>query len=306
MSNFVVIFVFLGMGLLTQYILRPSIKLSLRLNQLTINIILPAVILMVLPKQNLNTSFLLPALIPWLLILISTFITLAIAKKYNWDKPTTGALLLMTGLGNTSYLGFPMVSSFLGSEYLKYAIIYDQIGNFIPLAIYGTAVISIFGSNRRETSLLHVTSTIIKFPPFLTLILVLAFKWLNIELRFPEHLQLTLNSIAILLTPTTMFIIGLNFSPKIDRKHHLAFCYGLSLKMLIMPIVALSIGLSVSNNQAAIIATSFEAAMPPMVTAAALALAANMQGKLCSSMVGIGLILSFFSLPLLAKLLQLL
>ncbi len=48
----------------------------------------------------------------------------------------------------------------------------------------------------------------------------------------------------------------------------------------------------------------FEAGMPPMVTACALAAAAGMGVELAIAMAGLGLVLAFVSLPLLYALIQ--
>jgi hypothetical protein len=48
----------------------------------------------------------------------------------------------------------------------------------------------------------------------------------------------------------------------------------------------------------------FEAGMPPMVTAGALALIAGLAPELTAALVGLGLMVSFLTLPLLFQILQ--
>ncbi len=47
----------------------------------------------------------------------------------------------------------------------------------------------------------------------------------------------------------------------------------------------------------------FESGMPPMVSAGALAILANLSPKLAAALVGIGIVLSFVTLPLLYQML---
>ncbi|MCI5131016.1 MAG: AEC family transporter, partial [Candidatus Electrothrix sp. EH2] len=78
---------------------------------------------------------------------------------------------------------------------------------------------------------------------------------------------------------------------------------GLGIKLIIAPLTALLacklLGLEGEPVQVSI----FEAGMPPMVSAGALAILANLSPALTAALVGIGIILSFATLPLLYQLL---
>ena len=79
---------------------------------------------------------------------------------------------------------------------------------------------------------------------------------------------------------------------------------GLAIKLIVAPLVALlGCRLFGINSFAADIAV-FEAGMPPMVTASALAAAAGMGVELAVALAGLGIVLAFVSLPLLYALIQ--
>jgi predicted permease len=46
----------------------------------------------------------------------------------------TGCLILTAGLGNTSFLGFPIIEALYGQEGMKTAILVDQPGTFVVLS----------------------------------------------------------------------------------------------------------------------------------------------------------------------------
>jgi malate permease and related proteins len=79
--------------------------------------------------------------------------------------------------------------------------------------------------------------------------------------------------------------------------------FGLAVKLVVAPVVALIACRLAGLHGLPVDVSIFEAGMPPMVTAGALAVAAGMEPELAVALVGLGLILSFATLPLLYLLL---
>lgn len=294
MINFVIILSFFCLGFIAQRLIKFPTKLPMLLNQLVINISIPAVILLRIPHLKLSTELLFPMIAAWLTVGVASVLVLLIGKKFNWSKPVIGALMMTAVLGNTSYLGFPMVKLFYGEALLPYAIIFDQLGNFIALAIYGTLIISLYSNNEQKPTALTILSRIIRFPPFITLI---------IALMIPVTIIPTvLNSIFIgcagAMVPLTMFIVGLQFQLRLDPHYRLPLAYGIAIKMVITPLIILLFSANMPVATHIIKVSVFESAMPPMVTAGVLAMHANLAPKLASAMVGFGLFISFIFLPL--------
>jgi len=116
------------------------------LNTFAIYVPLPALILRQLAVLEAGPELLLPAVAPWVLLLASAALVLALARLWGWERGTLGALLLVVPLGNTSFLGLPLTEAWLGAEALPAAIIYDQVGSFSALAIYGSLIVARFGA----------------------------------------------------------------------------------------------------------------------------------------------------------------
>ena len=96
-----------------------------------------------------------------------------------------------------------------------------------------------------------------------------------------------------------MTAIGYQMTLRLRRTTLSPLSTGLAIKLLIAPLVALlGCRLLGFNSLAADIAI-FEAGMPPMVTAGALAIAAGMQAELAAALVSLGIPLAFATLPLL-------
>ena len=68
-------------------------------------------------------------------------------------------------------------------------------------------------------------------------------------------------------------------------------------KLLLMPLAVLAGCLALGLSGKAVQVSVFEAAMPPMITAGALAMMAGLAPRLIAALVGFGLLLSFVTLP---------
>jgi len=66
--------------------------------------------------------------------------------KTAWSDPTQGSFLLAMMIGNTGFLGFPVVLSLVGSEHFAWALFYDILGNAMGSNLAGIAIASHFGN----------------------------------------------------------------------------------------------------------------------------------------------------------------
>ena len=274
--------------------------LPLRLNQFVIYIILPAIILLRIPMLDNDANLIYPMLGCWLVVGLSALAVLGLAKHYKWPREVTGALLMVVPLGNTSFLGFPAIKILLGEQALPHAILYDQLGNFVALAVYGSLIISLYGNQSTHFSASSVIRRVFSFPPFLCLLVALCIP------PIPTPWQVPLQWCAAALIPVSMLIIGLQFRLKLDRRLHQPLAYGLTIKMLLAPLVLFGLGTITGQSTLVLHTTTLEAGMPPMVTAGIMAMGAGFSARLSSGMVGLGMILAFVTLPLIRVLLGLL
>jgi predicted permease len=199
--------------------------------------------------------------------------------------------MLTGGLGNTSFLGLPMIEAYYGKEGLTTGIVIDQIGSFLVLSTLGILVAGIYSSGRPSVSVM--VKRIANFPPFIALLIAL----LLIPTHYPEWFTLVLKRLSDTLAPLALVSVGYQL-----RLGHLAgngrnLAIGLGFKMVLAPflIFLLYVPLLGAHGQA-IQVTLFEAAMPPMITAAILATEHELDPHLATLMVAVGMICSFATL----------
>lgn len=284
---------FLGAGLLLKRLEVFPVDTDRSLNLYVIYIALPALILLQVPALQFSARMLVTVIMPWAVVFVSALLTLLVCRLMRWSKEVTGALLLVVPLGNTSFLGIPMVEQFFGSHAVSYAILYDQFGSFLALSSYGTLILAVYGNGQNNTPL-SIVKTIITFPPFMALLVAL-FLPLDILL---QTIRPVLSMAAGSLVPVILVAIGLQMQLLLPRHEIGPFAIGLLIRLLITPIIFILACRMLHLQGEAVQVALFETAMPPMVTAGALASIAGLKPRLTSAMVGFGILFSFLSLPL--------
>lgn len=299
MENFAITITFLLIGVALKRLPDFSDETGNVLNLLVIYISLPALVLLKIPELVFSKNLLVPALMPWGMLLFSCALILFLSKLLKWERATTGCLLLLIPLGNTSFLGIPMVKAFFGDQAIPYALLYDQLGSFLALATYGSLILALYGTRGGNPTIKSVLKKVVSFPPFIALVLAFLLK----VFPYPPIAVNLLKILASTLVPLVMIAVGFQLTLQLDRKVTSQLCIGLSIKLIVAPVTALFLCKIVGLEGEAVQVSIFEAGMPPMVSAGALAILAKLSPTLTAALVGIGIVLSFVTLPMLYQLL---
>lgn len=299
MENFIITVVFLALGILLKKVPRFPKETGNVLNLFVIYVSLPAIVLVKIHELQLSYDIIIPALMPWILIAAACPLVIFFASLFKWSREVTGSLLLLVPLGNTSFLGIPMVRAFFGESAIPYAVIYDQLGSFLALATYGSIIITLYGSGKKTVDVKEIAVKTITFPPFIALIAALLLK----PLTYPPVIVNILSMLGGTLVPLVMIAVGYQLSLSIKRNETVPLGVGLIMKLIVLPLMAYAVykgfGLSGTAAQVAV----FESGMAPMVSAGALAIIYEMAPSFTAALVGLGILLSFVTLPLLFLLL---
>ncbi|TXK60745.1 AEC family transporter [Alkalisalibacterium limincola] len=263
------------------------------LNKVVLYVCLPAAILLHAPQLELAWSVLAVVAVPWLLLAATVLLVGLASKAFGFSRAQHAVLLLTVALGNTSFLGYPLIQALLGEQALPYAVIYDQFGSFIILSTFGLYVLARYGGDR-EPTVREMALRIVKFPPLLTLVFALTL----MPAEPPSWIAGGLQRLADALLPLVVLAIGLTIRLRMPREELRPLAVGLGLKLVLMPLLALALAWPLGLSGIAAQATVLEAAMPPMITAAALAISHRLAPQLAAAMVGYGILLSLVSLPL--------
>lgn len=286
------------------------------LNAVVLNVCLPAAILRYASRLTLASTLWAVAAVPWLLLIAAVAAVAMVSRRLKLRDDERAVLLLTVALGNTSFLGYPLVRALIGEQAMPYAVIYDQLGSFLMLSTFGLWVLArydtgasmsagtenptndIAGGRRRTPTSREMLIRILKFPPLWALIVALTL----MPAEPPPPVAAALRLCSDMLMPLAMLTVGLSVRLTLPPEERRPLAVGLILKLVAMPVLALPLiwGFDLHEDAARVVV--LEAAMPPMITAGALAIAHGLAPRLAAALVGFGVLLSLATLPLWARL----
>ena len=290
------------MGVITKKSGKFPHSSGLSANLIIIYLAMPALILCkftpLIKTLDLHGLWWVPLSMPWLNFLIIWLIISFIGKKLKWTHAKTGALILTAGLGNTSFVGFPILEALLTKSAIPIGILADQPGSFLIVSTLGLFVASKFQGT--EATKKEMLIKIFSFPPFLAMLF--SFLWALVGMQGFTFLSEGLEKISYAMVPLALFGVGFqtDFHWKIIRKRWHPLLIGLSLKLLIIPILFFVFYkriLGLDNFYVHV--TVLEAAMATQITSAIVAQEFNLDTELANLMVGLSIPISIMSVPIL-------
>lgn len=291
-SSYILILILIALGwLLARFRVLPSDTPEV-LNRVVITLCLPALILIHLPGLEPSWSLLPLVLIPWILLAFTVAVVLPLARWLKLSRDATAALLVLIPLGNTSFLGFPLVEALLGPEALPLAVVYDQFGSFLIVCTHVLFVVGWYSAETNPT-VKSMLRRILSFPPFIALVLalVLGNAW------FPGWLEEITRRFADMLLPLVTLAIGMSLKLRLVSEDRLPLMIGLAGKLMVLPAMAMLLAWLLGSGSDVARVAVLESAMPPMITAAALLTGAGLALRLAPALVAWGVLLSALTVP---------
>ena len=170
---------------------------------------------------------------------------LAGTRVLRLARPEVGALMCVSVLGNTGYLGVPLVGALLGSGALGAAIAFDTVVSGPMFFVVAFAIGAAFGTAAGETRGERVRAFLTRNPPLVALVAAL----LAPDALAPGALVDVAQVLVYAVLPVGFFVLGVNLAAEADDGA-LAFpppvsapvATGLGLRLLVAP--ALFLGLT--------------------------------------------------------------
>ncbi len=293
MSSIILLFLCLSLGIFFRRTKILPKEAPLVLNQFVINISLPAMALFYLSKIEISTQLLFPLGVAWIGFFFAAILFISLGKIFNWSKSLIGCLILTGGLGNTSFVGIPVVEALYGKEGLKTLVLVDLPGTFMVLSTVGILTAATY--SRGKTDLKQISTRILKFPPFIAFCIGLSIAILGLSI--PEDIDMVFEKLSLTITPLALVSVGYQLKIERKSKHWKFLVLGLGYQLLIWPAVIFILYKFVFNQSGIPFEVCvIEAAMAPMITASIVASSYGLKPKLSSMMVGIGIPLSFLTM----------
>ena len=292
MSNLILLFVCLIIGIVLKKSKIIPDNFHTSLNAFVINISLSAFSLYYISKIEINSSVIYPVLVVWIGIFAAILFFAGLGKIFGWKSSLIGALIMCAGFGNTSFVGIPLIQAMYGEEGLKTVMLVDQPG-FVALSTVGILVANFYSGSK--DSLLKHLSKILKFPPFIAFVIALLLNIFSIEI--PKDFDEVLMKLGATTVPLALVSVGSQMQwKKIEKKEGFHLFIGLLFKLVLLPLLILVIYKYIFHQSGDVIDICIlEAAMAPMITAAIIASAHDLEPKFCNLMVAVGIPLSILT-----------
>lgn len=294
MSSLLMLFACLVLGYLVARFCRLPDNMVDGLNWWVLRIALPALVLSLVPQLDFEPDLWFAAASIWLGFCGAWLVFGTLGPRLGWSRGRTGALILVCGLGNTTFLGYPMVQALRGQDALGVAVISDQFGSFPILVTLAVVVASMYAGLKPHPG--QIAKRIFTFPAFLALLLGIA---INLAGGWPQIIHDALVPLAATLTPVALFSVGLRFKVNLGSRQMLgAASMGWAWKLLAAPALAwLLADLAGVDGQIFHVGV-LQAGMAPMVSATILATEYDLDPPLANSILGIGIVLSLGTVPM--------
>lgn len=289
MTNFLLIILCVSVGLIFSKLkILPNDSYK-GVNAWVLYIALPALALRFVPEIEWSLNILISILGPILVWLGAWLFVSMYDYKRKLSVHSRTALLITCGLGNTAFIGLPMISAFYGESEIHHAVVFDQV-TFILFSTVGViTVLKASTEKEHKVSFSYIIKKVFRFPPFIACILALTLPcFMDISPINP-----LLDKLVATMSPMALFSIGLQLKLGAFKQEWKLITAGVTYKLIIAPclVLILAIILNVSGNLAKI--SVFEAGMSSHITASLLASQYGMNPKYCSLVVGAGILIGF-------------
>ncbi|MEJ7913404.1 MAG: AEC family transporter, partial [Chitinophagaceae bacterium] len=207
----------------------------------------------------------------------------------NYPPKTIAALIITGGISSTSFVGFPVFELLFGREGLQMAILMSQAGSFLIGITLGVAVAS--WHSTETPSLKNLLQNVVRFPPFIAFSVAVV---LNVSgIHFPKFFNDTLAVISAPFSVLALLSVGLQISFTRKDLEAPKLSLGLLYKLILAPaLIFLLYHFAFRQSNLITSISVMGAAIGPMNTAAIIAGKYNLNAKLASNMVAIGIPLS--------------
>jgi predicted permease len=293
MSNIILLFLCMLIGVALRRYRRVPDNAHLAINGFIVNVSLPALTLLQIHGIKLQSTLAYAVAMPWLLFIIAALFFWGLSRFLHFTPATTGGLILVAGLGNTSFVGLPMIESFYGANGMPIGILIDQLGTYLVLSTLGIAVAALFSSATPSGA--GILKRICSFPPFIALFVSLLL-W---PVEYPDWLVAVLRRLGDTLAPLALVSVGLQL--RLDQLSGIKvpLSLGIAFKLLVGPALVMLVYVGLLRAAGNVVQiTLFESAMGPMIGASIVAIQHGLNPPLITLLVGIGITASFLSLPL--------
>jgi predicted permease len=219
-------------------------------------------------------------------------------KQQAWPRPAQGTFSLATMLGNTGYIGFPVVLLLpkLGPDYFGWALFYDVMGTILGAYVVGVILAAQYGHRPEGVPVQPWYASLkelFKNPTILAFVAGLALR----PVPFPPLLDQGLNGFAWSVVMLSLVLMGIRLQQLSSWGNLQRATAAVSIRMLLIPLVVGMVLTAVGMTGPARLVMVLQAGMPCAFATLVLAETYELDRELAVTCVGMSSAMLLLTLP---------
>lgn len=210
----------------------------------------------------------------------------------EWSRPTQGSFLLAMMVGNTAFLGYPIILGLVGPQHFAWALFFDLLGTTLGVYGLGVAVSAYFGTAHKHQG--SVIQALLKTPALWCMGLGLILR----TLPFPPLAEEILQGTGWTSVNLALVMIGMQLSQLSALRHIKKALTCLAIKMLLVPLVVGTGLMFFGVTGAPRLVLVLQMAMPPAFATVVFAETFNLDRELAVTTLVLGYPAILFILPI--------
>ncbi|MBP7792016.1 MAG: AEC family transporter [Candidatus Goldbacteria bacterium] len=260
------------------------------INGIAYYLILPCIIFSSIVKMPFKEVFNLPAIAGLYVTVVVTFILSLFISGFFKDSKR-GCMTICAFRSNTAYIGFPIIFSLYGARGLGKL---SFLTGFLVVFVVSIVVIylNIISKRRKE----NILPFVLKDPLIITSVVSLLFSYFNLKL--PVFINNTIEMLSTMGSPLMLIAVGSGLKINTIKADKIAIIIVTILKLILMPLIAYLIFkyvIILDNTENFNIAV-LTVALPTALSNYVLIKKFDGDTELCSALITITTILSFFTI----------
>lgn len=261
------------------------------LKKILFNISLPSLVLYSVLTSKFSGNYMIIFILVPVSMIIQFILLFIFGKLYIKDKKDFANLILSGVMGNTAFLGYPLVEIFFGINNLPYGILYDQAHFYTFLVIIYPLISYISGNNINS-----IKSSFIS-PPIFAFLTGLVLR----NFYIPTLIIESLNILKTSVTPLVMLYIGINLEFSFSIKDLTYLLPVTIFKLIIFPFLFYFISSFFVIQKNILNVSLLQSMMPTMMATIIFGAQVGLNKKTLAKAVGLTTIISPITILLLSK-----
>lgn len=298
------LFAVLATGALLRKRLPPSTTRVL--NRAILDVLMPALLLLVLARIHFDPSVTVAALPFSVAQLVVGAAALLTARAFALPRPVQGSAAMTTAFANTGFLGYPVVLALFGTDATSSgtasgtAIAIDTVCTTAWMWSFGVVLAARLGGGR-PFSLRGLVRALVR-PLTLAVALGLALSWFGVSL--PASVDAVVGGLGVLVSVLVFFSLGLSLDVSALRGRLQPVAAMSALKLLLMPLLVLLLARALGLPEVVTVVAVLQGGMPSAMVSVIISAEEGCDHAFAAGVAALSTVLCVATLPAVAWLVE--